>query len=378
MTPSRVTIDNPTDFVCPRTWLLTSDKVGDNNQVLALAEALGWPWERKRIVRRDRKIISKMIHRQLFGITLVGIDRERSCPLEPPWPDLVISASRANEMVARWIGKKSGGRCRLVHIGRPKSPLDAFDLIITTPQYFLPQRSNILYTQLPLHRVTDDRLKVYARHWRPKLAHLPRPYTAVLVGGNSGKCVLSGDRARQLGRLVNNLALARGGSVLATDSARTPPTAFSELVRQLTVPAYVYQWSGGAGDNPFYGYLALADQLVVTADSASMLAEASATGKPVFMFDLSDKDGHGSSGRSSQCRDRKHGLIGRLAPCFREKRIKRDIGHLQQLLLEHDRATWLGKPRIGHRHTAVPEILSSDLQRAATRVRLLVRQSYSG
>ena len=42
----------------------------------------------------------------------------------------------------------------------------------------------------------------------------------------------------------------------------------------------------GSGDNPYMGYLALADVLVVTADSVNMVSEAAATGKPVFVVDL--------------------------------------------------------------------------------------------
>jgi len=109
----------------------------------------------------------------------------------------------------------------------------------------------------------------------------------VLVGGNAGKLVLTREMGCLLGRRVNDLSLACGGSVLVTNSARTPPAAFDALLQQLTVPTHIHQWNGGEDDNPFYGYLALADQLVVTAESTSMLAEANATGKPLFMFDFS-------------------------------------------------------------------------------------------
>ena len=40
--------------------------------------------------------------------------------------------------------------------------------------------------------------------------------------------------------------------------------------------------------NPYLGFLALADRIIVTSDSMSMLVEAVATGKPVIIFDLAD------------------------------------------------------------------------------------------
>ena len=42
----------------------------------------------------------------------------------------------------------------------------------------------------------------------------------------------------------------------------------------------------GTGANPYFGYLALADAIVVTGDSVSMVSEAASTGKPVYVFDL--------------------------------------------------------------------------------------------
>ena len=54
----------------------------------------------------------------------------------------------------------------------------------------------------------------------------------------------------------------------------------------LEAPAYVYRWRKDAAENPYFGYLALADRLIVTCDSMSMLTEAIVTRKPVFIYDL--------------------------------------------------------------------------------------------
>jgi uncharacterized protein len=49
------------------------------------------------------------------------------------------------------------------------------------------------------------------------------------------------------------------------------------------LPAEIWD---GAGDNPYFGYLGLADHVLATADSVSMITEASATGKPVHILQL--------------------------------------------------------------------------------------------
>src|SRR5690606_33925339 len=139
---------------------------------------------------------------------LAGIDVRRSDPLAPPWPDLLITAGMRNEPVARWVRRQSGGRTRLVHLGRPWADPRDFDLVITTPQYRLPQRPNVLHNDLPLHRVRPGRLAEAVARWGPALAHLPAPRIAVIVGGSSGPYTLGARAARRL--LADAAALARG------------------------------------------------------------------------------------------------------------------------------------------------------------------------
>ena len=83
----------------PQVWILMGHKAGDNAQVLALAEALEWPFAVKHFVYRRYEVVPNMT----LGATLAGIDAAQSSPLQAPWPDLVISAGRRNEPVARWI-----------------------------------------------------------------------------------------------------------------------------------------------------------------------------------------------------------------------------------------------------------------------------------
>ena len=69
-------------------------------------------------------------------------------------------------------------------------------------------------------------------------------------------------------------------------SPRTPPDAADALLAAVQGPAYVYRWQPTNKDeNAYLAYLALADRFIVTADSASMLAEACSTGRPVELFD---------------------------------------------------------------------------------------------
>jgi hypothetical protein len=255
---------------------------GDNAQLCDLANALDWPYETKGIVYNRFERLPNL----LLGASALSVDRRRSGTLAPPWPDLVIAASRRSAPVARWIRKQSAGRTRLVHLLHSQAPLDRFDLVITTPQYCLPDLPNVLHNVAPLNRPEAERLAAAAERWLPRLGALPRPFVALLVGGNSSTHDLSADRAERLGREASEAARARGGSLLVSTSRRTPPAALEALGRAIDGPSYFYRWRPDDPDNPYIAFLALADSLIVTADSASQMVEACATGKPVRFFEL--------------------------------------------------------------------------------------------
>ncbi len=342
----------------PRIWLLLGYKAGDNAQIQALAAALGWPFDSKHIVYRRTELLTNV----LLGPTLAGIIESRSSPLAPPWPDVVISAGRRNEPVARWIRRQAGGRVRLVHMGRPWARLEQFDLIVTTPQYELPERPNVLHNPLTLQRVTTGRLAEAAALWAPRLTALPRPYIAVLVGGNSGPYTFDRAAARRLGRAANALAAELEGSLLVTGSARTPGASFEALAATLQGPTYVYRWTPDSAGNPYYGLLALADTLIVTSDSIAMLTEACATRKPVYIFDMGAAPG-----------DRPWTLAHWAAFGYRQllrfgpTRLGRDVGLVHRALIDAGRAVWLGQPF----PPGPPPPPPADVQRAVARVRAL-------
>lgn len=348
----------------PRVWLLEPYRGGEQQQVLALAEALCWPFERKRVRHhRLRGAITNLAR----GTGLAGIDPRRSDPLTPPWPDLLITAGMRNEPVARWVRAQSGGHTRLVHVGRPWADPARFDLVITTPQYRLPERPNVLHNDLPLHRVHAERLTQAAARWAPMLALLPTPRIAVVVGGHSGPYTLGARAARRLLADAAALARAAGGSLLITTSPRTPAAALAELRRDCGVQVRLYAWRANDPDNPYFGYLALADALVVTADSVSMLAEAGATGKPLYLFDLGAGRHRMRPGPGDGVDDWRLGaLLYRALLRWGWQRLSRDITLVHRQLLAGGRAAWLGDPAPAG---GIPA--NADLERALAQVRAL-------
>ncbi|MDZ7839981.1 MAG: ELM1/GtrOC1 family putative glycosyltransferase [Gammaproteobacteria bacterium] len=264
----------------PRVWILLATGAGDNRQLLNLASALGWPWEIKQAVDSLPRVLADRLRTS-------GRDRvphRKGDQLCPPWPDVILMSGGRCVIDAMRIRAESGGRSKVVCLGRPWAPLAWFDLVVSTPQYRLPDHPNVLQTLLPLNRMDPDTGAAAARAWEPRLSHLPRPWLGVLLGGSSGSYRFTTDAARVLGRRVDARARATGSALLISSSARTPGKVLDALLESVQVPYYCYHWHPDDIDNPLEAILALSDEFVVTADSASMLAEACATGRPVMTF----------------------------------------------------------------------------------------------
>ena len=356
----------------PLVWAVMCYRAGDNVQIRALAEALGWTLEVKRLAYRPGGRLIDVWR----GTNLLGIDRQLSSALGPPWPDLIISAAMRNEPVCRWIRAQSGGRSRYVHIGKPWAAVDTFDFVISAPEFPVPSAANVLKTGHTLHSVTPARLSAAATRWAPRLAHLPGPHIAVLLGGYGGPYALVPGNAARLGRQASAMARRLGGSLLITTTARTPRRAVEALVRTLDVPFDLFRWAPDAAQNPYFGYLALARSIIVTCESTSMLAEACATGKPVYMADLARNDRWDEErsipDRLRQLADRlefdriKAFLYRKLMRGLAPRKITRDIRVVHHHLLRRQRVAWLGEPE--PRNAAAVD----ELPRAVARVRSLM------
>ena len=359
-----------------RIWVLECHRAGDRAQELGLAQALGWPFELKRIVHTWFEFVPNML---LEG-TLLGVDRAKSSPLEPPWPDLVISAGRMNENVAKWIRRESGGRTRIVLLGRGWTRPGTVDLVVATPQYRLKPHPNLLINELPLHIVDRERQARAAERWGPHWAGLPRPWIAVLVGGSSGPYLFDAPTAARLGREASAAARAAGGSLLITTSARTRPAVVPALRAAMEGPAFLHEWRRGEDDNPYPALLALADRFIVTGDSMSMLAEAAGTCKPVQIFEFgsglvamhgpwSDRARHGAWGRWPRLlRQRPRAIVNAVAIALPPVRVNRarDIRIVQDILIRSNRAVWLGEDI-----ASVKPAPLEDLNRAVARVKAM-------
>ena len=357
----------PPEPVSPgRVWLLLGDKPGDNAQVEAVVEALGWPCERKVLQWRQPYATVK----PRFRATLDHVDPLGSPAIEPPWPDLILTIGRRPSMAALWIKAQSGGRTRLVLFGKPSGMMARFDLVVAGAEVQLPPCPNLVPIRLPLMRARDADVEAAVAKWRGRLAALPRPLVAMLVGGPTVPFAFDARVSAKLCRLAAEIAAA-GGTPYVTTSRRTPPGVVEALRGQLPAAAQLFEWTPGGADNPYLALLGLADGLIVTGDSVSMMAEVVRARKPLAILDL-------PLGRFGKLDQRRRTMLRRLftADAGRLRRrvvigayrarlldATRDFRSFRRMLLDHGLAVRAGEPLLPPPRGAVPDDLPAVVKR---------------
>jgi mitochondrial fission protein ELM1 len=266
----------------PSVWIVLGDKPGDNAQVRAIEQALPWACTDKHIQVLDPFVLGK----PKVGPTLYHIDRGRSDPLEPPWPDLILTSGRRPANVALWIREQSGGHTRIVLVGKPSTRPDDYDLVVYSAENQFPPLANLQAISLPLMRVDEAQIAQAAGEWAPRFQELPRPLIAFLVGGPTGPFVFNPSTTRRLLDYIEWIIKETGGTPYITTSRRTPPDVVAALQAGLPSGARLFAWSADAADNPYRGLLGLADGFVVTGDSISMMVEVIRLRKPLAIFPL--------------------------------------------------------------------------------------------
>jgi mitochondrial fission protein ELM1 len=282
----RVSIDE----IAP-VWVLDDPGATTSGHVIGIAERLGVPHLRVPLMWNWRAHFAALSP----GGSLLGLSSGGA----PPWPlsaprgpALSLSAGRRSRGVALWLRANFG--TRIVHCGSPVGGLHAglFDLLVVPRAAGARTRPNMLPVLGVPHRLSPLVLSQARLSWAARLAHLPRPLITVLVGGNGQGGELRPASAHALARAVASLAMSAGGSILATTSRRTGAEATDALAAGLAPSMHLlYRW-GEPGDNPYTGFIGLADAVVVTGDSASMISEACAGDAPVFIAAMGDGPRH--------------------------------------------------------------------------------------
>lgn len=270
-------------------WTVTDGKAGNEAQALGLAEALARrrPAEIRRLTLSLRPFAARLpatvwhwLSRHVPGWPEAGL-AAGGAALAPPWPGLCIGAGRRAAPVVAAIGRRAG--IPTVQLLAPQMDLSAFSLVVA-PAHDGLEGPNVLTTLGSIGRITPAEIAAAAEAWAGRLAHLPSPRIAVLLGGPGRAARWS---EADVDRFCSQIAsLSRDGAgLIITSSRRSDPVAVAALRRDCD-PARTFLYTG-EGENPYPAMLGLADAVIVTEDSVNMASEAASSGLPVHVFRVS-------------------------------------------------------------------------------------------
>ena len=255
-------------------WALTTGEDGMRTQVRGLAQAVA------------ATVIEKITPPRSFAASLAGLTAAPSLArgFSPPWPDILITCGRRSAPYAVAIKRASGGRTLAVHVQDPRALRSEFDLIIAMDHDRIAEGPGVIKVATALHDVTPAALAAAAEGWKLRFERLGRPLAGVAIGGDLRGRPFSQEDGRRLLEGLQRLRKA-GMGLAITPSRRTPIAVRDLLAEAFAGDSRVFLWDL-EGENPYRAILALADRLVVTTDSVSMVSEAIATGHPVELLDL--------------------------------------------------------------------------------------------
>ena len=208
--------------------------------------------------------------------------------------DIILSTGSSVAAVNLLLGRILGAKT--VTCRRP-SPIGTryFDLAIL-PMISWHQASgkdNICRTIGVPNPISPDMLEVKRRQLKDELNLSDCPRIGVLLGGTDRHETITIADAERLSEICKVTAEKTNAQILVTTSRRTPLDVTEHLVSTLKstdwCPFFITPDTPSEFEDPYQAILALSDLLIVTADSFSMVCEATSSGRSVVVLMLSEE-----------------------------------------------------------------------------------------
>ena len=280
-----------------KVWLILDDRPGHKTQLFGVGEELkkeGFEVFEKQIVfTKWAKIPNFLKPSYLFGLeknsrsTLEAQLTAENAPANAP--AIIIGAGRKTAPIVYWLkrrAKKINPSLRVISVQLmdPKFRNSSYDLLVI-PEHDNPLKRKNIYSVVTMPMAINEvLLKQEAEKWAKSLEKAIHPVIAIIVGGDTKEHKFTPSKAKRLVAYTNKLVHKFKGSIIVTNSRRTSKELTEYLNKNLHRVLVRYDVNTSK-DNPYYAFLNIADIIIVTGDSASMVSEACFFGKPVFIYD---------------------------------------------------------------------------------------------
>jgi uncharacterized protein len=258
--------------------LLTEGKHGMISQVEGMAKALN--------AQYNHKIVSlsfpwKFVPPKFTPVSEL-ILKDKDYLIENNKADLIISCGRKS-VIPALIVKKKNPKIFTLHIQDPKISLKNFDIIIA-PAHDNLNGENVYSSKGAIHYITQSAINNAKSYLINKVKK--EKIVSLILGGPNKYYSFGKTELNQVFNEIRSNFISKGYEIIVVPSMRTPKEIIDLANKEFSNEGYVLN---SVDKNGYLSALALAEYVVVTCDSTSMISEAASSGKPIFVAQMKPK-----------------------------------------------------------------------------------------
>jgi len=254
--------------------LLTEGMHGMISQVEGLAKALDIDFSHHKV---ELKHFWKLIPPRLTPLSNITFKEIKTSDF-----DIIISCGRKSVIPSIYLKKISKKKIYNIHIQDPKVNYDFFDLIVA-PEHDGISSSNIINTKGAIHYLTESEIKDNSDYLKSFIKNDERKIFAFIMGGPNKYYDYSTKNMKRIFSILHNLNKKQNFQLVVIPSMRTPKNTIQYAKEFFGKSHTVIE---NIDKKAYLSALALAEYIIVTCDSSSMISEAALTGKPIYVANI--------------------------------------------------------------------------------------------
>ena len=252
--------------------LLTEGMHGMISQVEGLAKALNLEFIHEKIELNN---FWKMIPPKLTPVKDFVFKNDMSKKF-----NVVISCGRKSVVPSIFLKKKFGNKIMNIHIQDPKVLLNNFDFVIA-PEHDGLEGKNVLKSKGAIHYLTEKELEENIDYLKPRIK---KEKVIVFIAGGPNKYYdFNDDVVNKIFTKTKKNFINRGYQLIFIPSMRTPQKIINKAQNFFDDDQIIIS---DVDKKAYLSSLRLADHIIVTCDSTSMISEAAMTGKPIYVAQM--------------------------------------------------------------------------------------------
>ena len=255
--------------------LLTQGAHGMTSQVEGLAKALNLDFKHQTI---KLKKFWNFIPPKFTPISTNVLREKFICDAK-----VIISCGRKSVIPSIALKKKFGKDIFNIHIQNPTVAPSNFDLIVC-PKHDDLNGKNILQTTGAIHYISEQEIKKKLNYL--KIDEVNKKIVTFIIGGPNNYYDFSEKEIDQVFSKMKIKFSPDKYKIIIIPSYRTPKNIIDKANNVFSHDHLVIKT---VDKNAYLSALGKADYIVITCDSTSMISEAAATGKPIYVANMKAK-----------------------------------------------------------------------------------------